>query len=63
MYYHNGNKYEGEWKNGIKHGKGIFYFKNGAKYEGIFICGKCENGTLTVNTKLNILFNEKLFDN
>ena len=33
-YYHNGNKYEGEWKNGKKNGKGIFYLENNKKIEG-----------------------------
>ena len=30
----NGNKYEGELKNGLKEGKGIMYYKNGNKYDG-----------------------------
>ena len=31
--YNNG-KYVGEFKNGLKHGKGIFYYSNGDKYKG-----------------------------
>ena len=34
MYYKNGNKYEGEWKNDKKEGKGLFYWNNGDRYEG-----------------------------
>ena len=30
----NGDKYEGEFKNNKKEGKGIIYYKNGDKYEG-----------------------------
>ena len=29
-----GNGYEGEWKNGKKHGKGSNYDKDGQRYEG-----------------------------
>ena len=36
-----GYLYEGEFKNGLKHGKGILYYKNGnIKYEGEFSNGK-----------------------
>ena len=37
----NGDFYIGEWKKGLKHGKGIDYYKNGnIKYEGDFMKGK-----------------------
>lgn len=36
MIYANGSKYEGDWKNDIREGKGIFYFSNGDTYEGDF---------------------------
>ena len=49
MYYNNGSKYEGQWKNDKKHGKGIFtsqYYNNpnliGIKYEGEFSNDKIE---------------------
>ena len=29
-----GNKYNGEWKNGLKHGKGKYHWANGDQYEG-----------------------------
>ena len=28
--------YDGEYKNGIKNGYGIYYYSNGERYEGIF---------------------------
>ena len=36
MKYANGNKYEGDWKNDIREGVGIFYFSNGDYYKGEF---------------------------
>ena len=34
MTYPNGNKYEGEWKDGMMHGKGVLTDLDGNKYEG-----------------------------
>ena len=39
MYYYNGNRYDGNWKNDKKEGKGIFYDSNGNIYEGVWING------------------------
>ena len=36
----NGDRYEGEWKEGRKYGSGIYYFQNGDVYEGYFIDGQ-----------------------
>lgn len=36
----NGDKYEGEFLNGIHHGYGIEDFKEGAKYEGNYYNGE-----------------------
>jgi len=36
------NKYEGDWMNGNKNGKGIYYHNNGNKYEGYFKDGKAD---------------------
>ena len=41
--YENGEYYIGEFKNGLKNGKGILYYKNGnIKYDGYFIDDKFE---------------------
>ena len=41
MGYDNGNKYEGEWENGKKHGEGIYrYTYQGGVYEGEFADNK-----------------------
>ena len=36
----NGDKYEGEWKNGLMHGKGTLIKNDGTKKEGIWKNGK-----------------------
>ena len=33
FYYQNG-RYEGDWKNDLRDGKGIEYWNNGNKYDG-----------------------------
>jgi cell division protein FtsL len=44
----NGDRYEGEFKNGLMHGWGTYYFKNGSLYEGEFKNNLKEGrGTLT----------------
>jgi hypothetical protein len=44
----NGDKYEGEWRNGKPHGQGIHSFRSGEKYVGSWVEGKYEGvGTLT----------------
>ena len=35
-----GNFYEGQFKDGKFHGKGIYHYSNGNKYDGEFIEGK-----------------------
>ena len=40
MYYNNGARYEGDWKNDKKEGKGIYYFKNGNREMGDWKDGK-----------------------
>lgn len=39
MSFSNGDMYEGEWKNGKKHGKGVYHFNNQSVYEGDFYEG------------------------
>ena len=34
MNYNNGDKYDGEWKNDLREGNGIYEYKNGDKYKG-----------------------------
>ena len=36
MYYNNGDRYEGDFKNDKREGKGIMYHNNGDRYEGDF---------------------------
>ena len=36
MRYSNGERYEGEWLHGKKHGKGVFKQGNAVIYEGRF---------------------------
>ena len=39
MYMKNGDRYDGEWKNDNKEGKGILYSNKGDKYVGDFRIG------------------------
>ena len=34
FYYKSGSRYEGDWRNGNKEGKGIYYYIDGDRYEG-----------------------------
>jgi len=40
----NGDKYEGDWKDDLKNGKGVIYYANGEIYDGEWkndkYCGK-----------------------
>ena len=36
MYYNDGDIYEGDYKNGVSEGKGIYYYNDGDRYEGDF---------------------------
>ena len=55
LSYTNGDKYEGEIKNGIREGFGTYYYHNGDKYEGMWLKGK-KNGTGTLYYKEGNLF-------
>ena len=51
--YPNG-KYIGEFKNGMRDGKGIFYFLDGARYEGDYKCDKREGKGIIYYSNGNI---------
>jgi hypothetical protein len=36
----NGDRYTGDWINGVISGKGIYFYANGCTYEGKFLNGK-----------------------
>ena len=44
MTYKNGDVYEGEWFNNLKHGKGQITYTNGDKQIGNWLNGIFENG-------------------
>lgn len=47
MNYMNGDKYEGNWRNGMRYGEGIYFYYNGDKYQGFWIDDRKEGkGTL-----------------
>ena len=36
MRYATGEQYEGQWKDGMKHGSGVYVYKDGSRYNGLF---------------------------
>ena len=38
--YENGCRYNGNWKNNRRHGKGVFTWPSGATYDGMFMHDK-----------------------
>ena len=40
MIYSGGDRYEGNWKNDIPEGDGVYYYKSGAIYTGYFKNGE-----------------------
>lgn len=47
--YVNGNRYEGEWKDGMKHGRGRFFHLNrGQMQEGVWVKNICVYSTIIV---------------
>ncbi|XP_060752351.1 MORN repeat-containing protein 5 isoform X1 [Tachysurus vachellii] len=45
-------RYEGEMMDGMFHGKGVLYFVNGGKYDGIWEKGICKQGQYTFSDGL-----------
>lgn len=60
MYYPDGKRYEGNWRDGKKNGKGVYVFPNGASYSVVYADGKKKTqGTLmSTNVNLDELKNE-----
>ena len=55
--YPNGEKYEGDWKNGKYHGHGTFTYPDGSKYVGKFRDDKRWHGKqYNKNGKINVIF-------
>jgi len=51
MDYANGDKYDGNWKDGKKSGQGVMNFVNGDKYDGQWKDDKMNgHGTTMYNT-------------
>jgi len=43
----NGNVYDGQWKNGLKHGEGVYVFKDkGQLMEGVWVDGELKISTI-----------------
>ncbi|XP_015369308.1 PREDICTED: MORN repeat-containing protein 3-like [Diuraphis noxia] len=43
----NGNVYDGQWKNGLKHGEGVYMFKDkGQLMDGVWIDGELKISTI-----------------
>jgi hypothetical protein len=42
MEYANGDRYEGAWQQGQRHGKGVYEYSNGDVYDGNWVADKKE---------------------
>ena len=40
LYWSDGSKFVGNWKNGKQNGKGVYYSTDGTKIEGEWVNGK-----------------------
>jgi hypothetical protein len=56
FYFMNGDRYEGEWQNDKRNGKGKLFFANGGNFEGIFKDDEIYDGILKDK-------NENVFEN
>ena len=55
MHYNDGDRYEGDWRNNKREGKGIYYYNNGNREIGDYLDNK-EIGThvvLKANSKVS----------
>lgn len=53
--YAEGDRYEGEWKDGYRHGKGIHFFQNGDRYVGEWATG-VPSGSGSYSTTTGIVY-------
>jgi hypothetical protein len=53
MYYGNGNKYDGDWLDDQRTGKGVFNWKNGDKFDGEFLNGQRNGNGICFFNKTN----------
>ena len=58
--YINGNRYEGEFKNDKKEGKGIYYYNNGDREMGDYLNGEKLGKHVTL--KFNREFKTKIYN-
>lgn len=55
-FFANGDKYIGQWKDGVFHGKGIYTSSDGSRYEGQYLEGTKEGtGTYTYSNGLKYI--------
>lgn len=54
LYYPDGKKFEGQWKDGKKHGQGTYSWPNGSKYYVNYIEGKMQGGGQMNNNQVSI---------
>jgi len=56
LYYNNGNRYEGDWVDDKKKGKGICYYANGSKYEGQWKDSKKSGQGYFIEVKIGVFY-------
>lgn len=42
MCYANGEVYDGNWRGDVRHGAGVYYFRNGSSFSGVWVAGEPE---------------------
>lgn len=62
IMYQSGNKYQGEFSNGLKHGYGKFIWKSGSKYKGDWVQNKREGDGEEILTNGNRYVGQWLAD-
>ena len=54
MYYPDGKRYEGNWRDGKKNGKGTYCFPNGASYRVVYADGKKKTTGTLMSAAVNL---------